>query len=76
MSPVHKALLHIGVLWFHVGIGPMIGMGPMDARRKPRTRSGTRKVAEQQRQPVADGAIVAYPTNRRADAVAERANAA
>jgi hypothetical protein len=72
MSPLSKAVIRLGVLWFHVGIGPMIGLGPMDTRRERRPR----KVAEQRRQPAADRVVLAYPMDRRADAVAERANAA
>jgi hypothetical protein len=35
---IGKAFFQIIALWFHVGVGPMIGMGPMD--RRPRSRAG------------------------------------
>jgi hypothetical protein len=76
MSTLGKALIQIGVLWLHVGVGPMIAMGPMDVRHERRTRNGTRKVAERQCQPIADRAVSVYPMDWRASAVAARPYAA
>jgi hypothetical protein len=75
MLLLSKAVIRLGVLWFHVGIGPLIGLGPMDIRYERRTRSG-RRDADQHRPPAANRAVFAFPTERRADAIAERANAA
>jgi hypothetical protein len=76
MAPLSKAVIRLGALFFHVGIGPMIGLGPMDIRPERRTRNGARKVAEQLRPPAADRAVSACPKDRGAHAVAERAHAA
>ena len=41
---IGETIFQIVALWFHVGVGPMIGMGPMDrprfiSRRRPGTAS-------------------------------------
>jgi len=38
MSTLVKAVLHAAVLWFHVGVGPLIGSGPLDSRREAQGR--------------------------------------
>jgi hypothetical protein len=44
MSSVNNAILRVLILWFHVGIGPMIGRGPMEAchAAQARKRGATR----------------------------------
>jgi hypothetical protein len=41
MSKISNLLARTVLLWAYVGIGPMIGAGPLDARpvRRPRTRA-------------------------------------
>jgi hypothetical protein len=75
MSPLSKAVIGLGALWFHVGIGPLLGTGPMDVRQERPPRNGGRKLAAQPRQPAADN-IFAQPKELRAEAVAERTHAA
>jgi hypothetical protein len=73
MAPLSKAVMRLGVLFFHVGIGPLVGLGPMDARPERRTRNRTRIAPPPT---AADKVVFAYPKNRRAHAIAKRAHAA
>jgi hypothetical protein len=53
MSTIIKTVAHVVVLWFHVGVGPMIGTGPMDPR--PKTRSGAGRLGPAEKRPRASG---------------------
>lgn len=42
MSTINNTVLRVVALWFHVGIGPMVGTGPMEHHL--RTRRGVRRL--------------------------------
>lgn len=45
MSKISTAICRSFFLWWHLGIGPMIGSGPMQARMGPAMPGRTRSVA-------------------------------
>jgi hypothetical protein len=50
MSTISHAITRALLLWVYVGIGPMIGAGPLDAPPVRRVRRDTRKAVPEPRQ--------------------------
>ena len=42
-NAIGTTVFQIVALWFHVGIGPLIGMGPLDPGRSGRRRAARRR---------------------------------
>jgi hypothetical protein len=49
MSKISTAICRSFLLWWHLGIEPMIGAGPMQARNGPPTSARARSVANHHR---------------------------
>jgi hypothetical protein len=69
MSKIGTPICRSFLLWWHIGIGPMIGAGPMQAR-PGRLKSGRARSAYNRRP------LSASPKTYRARPIGERANAA
>jgi hypothetical protein len=61
MSAINKTIFHAIVLWLHVGIGPMIGSGPMQPRQWMRNGVGRRGSAAKRPKTAAGAAAFANP---------------
>jgi len=61
MSTINRTIFQVLVLWFHVGIGPMIGTGPMQPRQRMRNGLGSLDGAKKQPKTTACEAALTDP---------------
>jgi hypothetical protein len=67
MSTIINTIAYVVVLWFHVGVGPMIGTGPMDPRPKMRRGAGRLGSAEKRPKPSGYKPLSPLPITERAN---------
>jgi hypothetical protein len=75
MSTISKAIYQIVVLWLHVGVGPMLGAGPMNPRQKRSPRKVVRRVAEGRGDSSGQAIIFADGIAERPNTITEHAHA-
>jgi hypothetical protein len=49
MATINNTILRVVALWFYVGIGPLVGTGPMEHHL--RTRRGVRRLGSAEKRP-------------------------